>query len=171
VTCLLEYGISLQENRKDSRSIFISHSPFRTSPYPPLVRSRGTGTKKSASPTPSHLLLSLHGQLTQIRSVKPIQPPKMSSDASLPPQAPMTNGSHGEADASTPTSTTLREVCADLNARVTAFLAVPAEDETTAKTQEQTRIALGVIERALEEHRYVQYLPTLRSPVPPPPPS
>jgi FAD synthetase len=83
----------------------------------------------------------------------------------------MTNGSHGEADASTPTSTTLREVCADLNARVRAFLAVPAEDETTAKTQEQTRIALGVIERALEEYRYVQYFPTLRSPVPPPAPA
>lgn len=65
----------------------------------------------------------------------------------------MTNGSHGEADASTPTPS-LSEVCADFNARVTAFLAAESPDDTTARTQEQTRIALEVIKRALEEYRY-----------------
>lgn len=70
----------------------------------------------------------------------------------------MTNGTgtgHGEADASPNTNTRpLSEVCADLHSRVSRFLAATPEDETTRQTQQQTRIALGVIEKALEEYRY-----------------
>jgi hypothetical protein len=85
----------------------------------------------------------------------------MSKDASLPPHAPMTNGTgtgHGEADASPNTNTNTRplsEVCADLHGRVSRFLEATPEDETKRQTQQQTRIALGVIEKALEEYRYV----------------
>jgi hypothetical protein len=86
----------------------------------------------------------------------------MKNDASLPPHAPMTNGtSHGEADASASTDTNTRplsEVCADLHGRVARFLAAPSEDETMKQTQLQTRIALGVIEKALKEYRYAQTL-------------
>lgn len=84
----------------------------------------------------------------------------MNNDASLPPHAPMTNGTtgHGEADASTlnlpPNTRPLSEVCADLHGRVSRFLAAEPQDETTRQTQLQTRIALGVIEKALEEYRY-----------------
>ncbi|KAI9873630.1 MAG: hypothetical protein M1823_007874, partial [Watsoniomyces obsoletus] len=90
----------------------------------------------------------------------------MTSDASLPPNAPVTNGTltpsahgHGEADASTRPTTTphpptpsLKEVCADIHSRVSAFLATPAEDEVTRSTQEQTTIGIGVIEKALEDY-------------------
>jgi FAD synthetase len=77
----------------------------------------------------------------------------MSSDASLPPNAPMANGldhGHGEADA----STTLSEVCADMHNRVSAFLAASPKSDTTRRTQEQTRISLGVIEKALQDYEY-----------------
>lgn len=79
----------------------------------------------------------------------------MGEDAWLPPHAPMTNGtSHGEADASTYPPRPLSEVCADLHGRVSRFLAVTPEDETTRQTQQRTRIALGVIEKALEDYGF-----------------
>jgi hypothetical protein len=77
----------------------------------------------------------------------------MSGDASLPPNAPMANGiDHGcgEADA----STTLAEVCADMHNRVSAFLAAAPKSEIIRRTQEQSRISLGVIEKALQDYKY-----------------
>ena len=79
----------------------------------------------------------------------------MSGDASLPPNAPLANGAdhgHGEADASS--STTLPEVCADMHNRVSAFLAAFPKSDILRKTQEQTRISLGVIEKALQDYEY-----------------
>ena len=66
---------------------------------------------------------------------------------------------HGEADASEdyhfpPNPRSLREVCADVNSRVEAFLAFQTDDKTVKGTQEQTRIALGVIEKALQDYGY-----------------
>lgn len=80
---------------------------------------------------------------------------------SLPPNAPMTNGTtttttigHGEADVSMNNSTasSLQQVCADLHAQVSAFLSSVPPDDVTRRTQEQTRIALGVVEKALLEY-------------------
>ena len=90
----------------------------------------------------------------------------MTSDASLPPNAPMTNGtltpsahdSHGEADASStaphPTGPSLKEVCADVHSRITAFLAAPAKDDILRSTQVQVKIGIGIIEKALEDYEY-----------------
>ena len=83
----------------------------------------------------------------------------MSTATSLPPNAPVTNGTsasgHGEADVSSdgPSSFSLERVCADLHEQVCAFLASAATDDVTRRTQEQTRIALGVIEKALEDYQ------------------
>jgi hypothetical protein len=77
----------------------------------------------------------------------------MSGDALLPPNAPLANGldhGHGEADA----STTLSEVCADMHRRVSAFLAASPKSDTIRRAQEQTRISLGVIEKALQDYEY-----------------
>ena len=89
----------------------------------------------------------------------------MTRDASLPPNAPMTNGTltpgHGEADASTmpsaphPERPSLKEVCADVHSRVTAFLGLEATDETLRRTQEQVRVGIGIVEKALEDYEYV----------------
>jgi hypothetical protein len=73
---------------------------------------------------------------------------EMSGDASLPPNAPMANGVHGEADA----STTLSEVCSDMHSRVSAFLSTSPKSDIIRRTQEQTRISLGVIEKALQDY-------------------
>ncbi|KAK6381482.1 3'-phosphoadenosine 5'-phosphosulfate sulfotransferase [Exophiala oligosperma] len=74
------------------------------------------------------------------------------SNASLPPNAPMMNGSltssHGEADA----SSSLEHICARLHSQVDSFLAAPPSDDVTKRTQEQTKITLGVIEKALEDY-------------------
>ncbi len=83
----------------------------------------------------------------------------------------MTNGTlspsasdRGEVDASTHSAAphpqtlqpqSLQQVCADVHSRINAFLAVLEEDETIKSTQEQTRIAMGVIEQALEEYQCV----------------
>ena len=86
----------------------------------------------------------------------------MSSDASAAASSPMTNGtvpsgSHREADASTnpPSPRTLADVCADLNRRVNNFLGAESESEVGRRTQEQTRIAIQVIEQALQDYEYV----------------
>lgn len=89
----------------------------------------------------------------------------MSSDASAAAASPMTNGisregSHREADASTGTAsvssssphTSLANVCADLNQRLTAFLNAAPEDPITRRTQDQTRIACQVVAKALEDY-------------------
>ncbi|KAK5947531.1 3'-phosphoadenosine 5'-phosphosulfate sulfotransferase [Knufia obscura] len=93
----------------------------------------------------------------------------MSSDASAAAASPMTNGSvpsgtgsHREADASnnpaTASSTqhlqSLADVCADLNQRVTSFLTASPESEVVKRTQEQTRISIKVIEKALEDYDF-----------------
>ncbi|KAL6244171.1 3'-phosphoadenosine 5'-phosphosulfate sulfotransferase [Rhinocladiella similis] len=74
------------------------------------------------------------------------------NNASLPPNAPMMNGSltssHGEDDA----SSSLEHVCARLRSQVDSFLAAPPSDDVTKRTQEQTKITLGVIEKALEDY-------------------
>lgn len=84
----------------------------------------------------------------------------MSSDASAAAASPMTNGTassegHREADASN-LSTSLAEVCADLNRRVTNFLNAVPKSEAVKHTQEQTRIAVEVIHKALQDYEYVQ---------------
>ena len=90
------------------------------------------------------------------------------NDASLPPHAPMTtaNGTlkpgHGEVDAShsehpPPTSLgapPLKDVCANIHNRVETFLALKGGDGVVKRTQEQTKIALGVIEKALKDYEY-----------------
>ncbi|KAK5077931.1 3'-phosphoadenosine 5'-phosphosulfate sulfotransferase [Lithohypha guttulata] len=85
----------------------------------------------------------------------------MSSDASAAAASPMTNGtslygSHREADASTspPSSHTLADVCADLHNRVTKFLNAEPQNETTKRTQQQTKVAMGVIEKALHDYGF-----------------
>lgn len=95
----------------------------------------------------------------------------MTSDASLPPNAPMANGtltpsgpdSHGEADASStpdlgaphPEILSLKEVCADVHCRITAFLAAPATDATLRSTQMQVETGIGIIRKALEDYECV----------------
>ncbi|KAH0834494.1 hypothetical protein FOPE_03819 [Fonsecaea pedrosoi] len=80
---------------------------------------------------------------------------------SLPPKAPMTNGTlasvlvNGEADVPSspaPISHSLQEVCALLHAQVASFLSAAPEDDVTRKTQEQARISMRVIEKALDEY-------------------
>lgn len=83
----------------------------------------------------------------------------MSNDASLPPNAPIINGVetqpsiHGEEDASHPA--TLEAVCEDLNRRVTAFLNKPSDSDLTRRVQQQTKVSIAVIEKALNEYEYV----------------
>lgn len=93
---------------------------------------------------------------------------KMSNDASLPPNAPITNGPetqpkvHGEEDASpcpaniTPAKTpSLEAVCEDIHGRISAFLDKPPDSELRRRVQEQTRISIGVIEKALNDYECV----------------
>jgi hypothetical protein len=71
----------------------------------------------------------------------------------------MANGidhGRGEADA----STTLAEVCADMHNRVSAFLTAAPKSEIIRRTQEQSRISLGVVEKALQDYEYA-VAPTL----------
>ena len=75
---------------------------------------------------------------------------------------------HGEVDASSTHPASLKDVCADIHGRVQSFLDVDTsadngreEDgvlcrETVRRTQEQTRIALEVIAKALRDYEYVQ---------------
>lgn len=48
---------------------------------------------------------------------------------------------------------TLPAVCAALRRKVLGFLDRPATDETTRRTQEQTRISLQVVEEALKRYK------------------
>lgn len=95
----------------------------------------------------------------------------MSDDASLPPNAPMINGQDsrpqidGEEDASPSSTTTtttpasvpsLEAVCADLHGRVSAFLNKTADSDSTRKVQEQVRISISVIEKALTDYECVK---------------
>ncbi|EXJ94328.1 hypothetical protein A1O1_02722 [Capronia coronata CBS 617.96] len=89
---------------------------------------------------------------------------------SLPPNAPMTNGTrttgHGEADVSSTgisksnndssslSPSSLQDICALLHAQVNAFLTSPPPDEVTKRTQAQTKIALEVIVKALQDYKY-----------------
>lgn len=89
---------------------------------------------------------------------------EMSQDASLPPNAPIVEGSeiqpkiNGEEDASSSSATvpastsSLEATCEDIHCRVSAFLDRPPDSDLTRKVQEQTRISIGVIEKALNEH-------------------
>ncbi|KIY01756.1 uncharacterized protein Z520_01894 [Fonsecaea multimorphosa CBS 102226] len=88
------------------------------------------------------------------------------STTSLPPNAPMANGTfaavNGEADVSSssasahipPASHSLQDVCALVHAQVSSFLSAVPEDEVTRSTQEQARISMGVIEKALNEYEF-----------------
>ena len=82
----------------------------------------------------------------------------------------MTNGTltpgHGEVDASHSETLpspldrpSLKIVCADIHNRIQTFLAIQDGSDVVKRTQEQTRIALGVIEKALREFGYVFLLP------------
>lgn len=96
---------------------------------------------------------------------------KMSNDASLPPNAPIINGLDtqpqidGEEDASPlsatiPASTSsLEAVSQDMNRRVTAFLNRRPDSDLVRRVQEQTRISIAVIEKALTDYECVQTLP------------
>jgi FAD synthetase len=92
------------------------------------------------------------------------------TSASLPPQAPMTNGIHkmvnGEADVSSPAhpaTHSLEDVCALLHEQVGAFLSAAPENDVTKRTQEQTRISMQVIEKALNDYELSEPLSPLRS--------
>ncbi len=85
------------------------------------------------------------------------------ASTSLPPNAPMTNGSlnmvNGEADVSyvpesypAGQSPSLEDVCASLHGQVESFLGAEPEDDVTRRTQEQTRISLQVVEKALRDY-------------------
>ncbi|ETI20801.1 hypothetical protein G647_07143 [Cladophialophora carrionii CBS 160.54] len=83
------------------------------------------------------------------------------TSASLPPQAPMTKGIHkmvnGEADvlsSSNPATHSLQDVCAVLHGQVDAFLSAAPENDVTRRTQEQTRISMQVIEKALNDYDF-----------------
>ncbi|KAI9872189.1 MAG: 3'-phosphoadenosine 5'-phosphosulfate sulfotransferase [Pleopsidium flavum] len=54
---------------------------------------------------------------------------------------------------------TLQPLCAELHARVSAFLAEEAPDDRFKKVQDQTRISLGVIEEALKRYTYANASP------------
>lgn len=82
----------------------------------------------------------------------------MSHDASAAASSPMTNGTgdsqvNREADASS-TSSSLADICAELHTRVTRFLNVESESEQVKRTQEQARISIQVIEKALQSYEY-----------------
>ncbi|KIW34343.1 uncharacterized protein PV07_01124 [Cladophialophora immunda] len=87
------------------------------------------------------------------------------STTSLPPNAPMANGTfaavNGEADVSSssipahiPASLSLQDVCALLHAQVSSFLSAVPEDDVTRRTQVQARISMRVIEKALDEYEF-----------------
>ncbi|KAF7846381.1 hypothetical protein BT93_L4480 [Corymbia citriodora subsp. variegata] len=83
----------------------------------------------------------------------------MSSDASAAALSPITNGTvvnlvSREADASNGHHPSLSEVCADLHNRVQRFLAARSDEKYKSSTQEQTRIALQVIQRALRDYSF-----------------
>jgi hypothetical protein len=99
----------------------------------------------------------------------------MSNDASLPPNAPIVQGAHdqpginGEEDASpasaaAPASSSLEAVCADLHRRVSAFLDKLPDSDLTRRVQEQAKISIGVIEKALNDYECVK--PFLFYPMP-----
>jgi hypothetical protein len=100
----------------------------------------------------------------------------MSNDASLPPNAPIVQGLHdqprtnGEEDASSASAagsapSSLEAVCADLHRRVSAFLDKPPDSDLTRRVQEQVRISIGVIEKALNDYEFVKLI--LFHPMPP----
>lgn len=90
---------------------------------------------------------------------------EMSIDASLPPNAPIIESSetqpkiNGEEDASASSATapastsSLEAICEDVHRRVSAFLDRPADSDLTRRVQEQTRISIGVIEKALNDYK------------------
>ncbi len=94
-----------------------------------------------------HCQSALHSLVLSLLNVS------IMSNASLPPNAPMMNGTvpnrHGEADVP---SSSLEHVCAQLHSQVHSFLAASPSDDVTRRTQEQTKIALGVIEQALADY-------------------
>jgi hypothetical protein len=52
---------------------------------------------------------------------------------------------------------TIAPVCAKVYERVHSFLNSEVEGETLKGVQQQTRIALGVIEQCLQRYRYIQF--------------
>jgi hypothetical protein len=62
----------------------------------------------------------------------------------------------GKGDAFLPEqSLALPDLCAHINAKVTAFLDLEPKDEATKRVQEQTRISLHVLDEALKRYEYV----------------
>jgi len=137
-----------------SESLFSSATvPSPQSPSPTPGRQR---TKKILPHSKQHFLSSPFHVLTM-------------TNASLLPNGAMTNGlmangttvhQRREVDGSSHSQppSSLRDVCADLHTRVSAFLSSTPPDETTRRTQVQTKIALGVIEKALQDYEYARSL-------------
>ena len=59
---------------------------------------------------------------------------------------------------------TILPICAALASRVNAFLASEAPTPILKQVQTQTRIALGVIDEALQRYRYFHMSPRIRKP-------
>lgn len=59
---------------------------------------------------------------------------------------------------------TLSSLCAELHARVSAFLAEEALNDRLKKVQEQTRISMSVISEALNRYRYANLIHLSTSP-------
>jgi FAD synthetase len=69
----------------------------------------------------------------------------------MPHGGPRTNG---EVPRTTPPSRTalLPDICYTLRRKVTAFLEQPSDDQLVRATQAQARVAMGVIEEALQSY-------------------
>ncbi|KAM3555917.1 hypothetical protein ARSEF4850_005774 [Beauveria asiatica] len=65
-----------------------------------------------------------------------------------------TNGAAHAGEAANGRVSTLPAVCAELRRKVLAFLDTPAADEALRRTQEQTRISLQVVEKALKRYKF-----------------
>ena len=74
----------------------------------------------------------------------------------MPHGGPRTNG---EVPRTTPPSRTalLPDICYTLRGKVTAFLEQPSDDQLVRATQAQARVAMGVIEEALQSYTYVPF--------------
>ncbi|ETN45107.1 uncharacterized protein HMPREF1541_09983 [Cyphellophora europaea CBS 101466] len=101
-----------------------------------------TGSAPAANPS------SVEAKATSVRSVGG------EADASLE----LLDDEHDGAELEVPPNLVpLREVCADVHARVTAFLTLDVgADETVWRTQAQVRASVEVIRRALEEYEFEQ---------------
>lgn len=62
---------------------------------------------------------------------------------------------HADPSAAAPPTTTLRQVCLELQDKVEAFLAEDVDTKLLKSVQAQVKEAVAVIDEALERYRYV----------------